>query len=47
MPAVRAHLLELSGDSAGAQQSYVAAASLATSLPQRRYLNARAARLTS
>jgi RNA polymerase sigma factor (sigma-70 family) len=45
--AVRAHLLELTGDHAGARESYAAAARLATSLPQQRYLNARAARLGS
>ncbi|HEX6471168.1 MAG TPA: sigma-70 family RNA polymerase sigma factor [Streptosporangiaceae bacterium] len=45
--AVRAHLLEMSGDAAGAVACYEAAARRATSLPQQRYLNARAARLTS
>ncbi|WP_326562822.1 hypothetical protein [Micromonospora sp. NBC_01796] len=43
--AVRAHLLEMSGDHGGARRSYEKAASLATSLPQQRYLNTRAARL--
>jgi predicted RNA polymerase sigma factor len=43
--AVRAHLLERSGDLAAARSAYEAAAHLATSLPQQRYLNARAARL--
>ncbi|HEX7149312.1 MAG TPA: DUF6596 domain-containing protein, partial [Actinomycetota bacterium] len=44
--AVRAHLLELAGDRAGARDAYQAAASRTTNLPQQRYLNARAARLT-
>jgi RNA polymerase sigma factor (sigma-70 family) len=44
--AVRAHLLEMIGDHAGAHESYRAAAERARSLPQKRYLNARAARLT-
>jgi RNA polymerase sigma factor (sigma-70 family) len=43
--AVRAHLLEMSGDAAAAVACYEAAARRATSLPQQRYLNARAARL--
>ncbi|MFC0547149.1 RNA polymerase sigma factor [Kutzneria chonburiensis] len=43
---VRAHLLELSGDHAAAQASYREAARRAMSLPQQRYLNARADRLT-
>jgi len=44
---VRAHLLESAGDLAGARESYRAAAHRTTSLPQQRYLRARAARLTS
>jgi RNA polymerase sigma factor (sigma-70 family) len=44
--AVRAHLLELAGDRAGARDAYLAAARRATNLPQQRYLHARAARLT-
>ena len=44
--AVRAHLLELAGDRAGARDAFQAAASRTTNLPQQRYLNARAARLT-
>ncbi len=40
--AVRAHLLELAGDSQGAQHSFALAARLTTSLPEQRYLNARA-----
>jgi RNA polymerase sigma factor (sigma-70 family) len=43
--AVRAHLLELAGDRTGAAVSYRAAARLTTSLPERRYLEARAARM--
>ncbi len=44
--AVRAHLQEMAGDLAAARGSYQAAAERATSLPQQRYLHARAARLT-
>jgi len=44
--AVRAHLLEMAGDRAAARDSYHAAARRTTSLPQQRYLHARAARLT-
>ncbi|MDP9209056.1 MAG: hypothetical protein M3O65_11290, partial [Actinomycetota bacterium] len=44
--ALAAHLLELAGDRAGARDAYQAAASRTTNLPQQRYLNARAARLT-
>jgi RNA polymerase sigma factor (sigma-70 family) len=43
---VRAHLLEMSGDHAAARASYREAARRAMSLPQQRYLNARADRLT-
>jgi RNA polymerase sigma factor (sigma-70 family) len=43
--AVRAHLLEMAGDRAAARDSYQAAAQKTTSLPQQRYLHARAARL--
>ncbi len=43
--AVRAHLLELAGDTADAVESYVEAARRATNLPHQRYLHARAARL--
>src|SRR5690242_8498522 len=43
--AARAHLLEMSGDTAGAVPSYREAARRTTSLPERRYLTARAARL--
>jgi RNA polymerase sigma factor (sigma-70 family) len=44
--AVRAHLLEMAGDPAGAAQSYRAAAARTASLPRRRYLYARAAQVT-
>lgn len=43
--AVRAHLLEKAGERAAARASYELAAARTTSLPQQRYLNARAARL--
>jgi RNA polymerase sigma factor (sigma-70 family) len=46
LEAVRAHVLELAGDHAGARTSYRAAARRTTSLPEQRYLEARAARLT-
>ena len=42
----RAHLLEMSGDLAGALAGYREAARRTTSLPERRYLLGRAARLT-
>jgi RNA polymerase sigma factor (sigma-70 family) len=45
--AARAHLLEMTGDRDAARQAYEAAALLTTSLPQQRYLHARAARLTA
>ncbi|HET6987876.1 MAG TPA: DUF6596 domain-containing protein [Kribbella sp.] len=45
LSAVRAHLLEMSGDAAGARAAYQEAASRTTSLPQQRYLHARASRL--
>jgi RNA polymerase sigma factor (sigma-70 family) len=44
--AVRAHLLELAGDHAAAREAYQEAARRTTNLPQQRYLNTRAARLT-
>ncbi|GAA2098789.1 RNA polymerase sigma factor [Actinomadura alba] len=44
LSAVRAHLLEMAGDRASARDCYRNAARLATSLPERRYLEARAAR---
>jgi RNA polymerase sigma factor (sigma-70 family) len=43
--AVRAHLLEMAGDHAAARDCYEEAARRAASLPQQRYLHARAARL--
>ena len=43
--AVRAHLLEMAGDPAGAREAYLAAARLTQSLPEQRYLIDRAARL--
>jgi predicted RNA polymerase sigma factor len=45
LPAVRAHLLELAGDLDAARDSYLSAARLATSLPERRYLESRAGAL--
>jgi predicted RNA polymerase sigma factor len=44
---VRGHLLQMAGDRAAARDSYRAAAELTRSLPQQRYLHARAARLES
>jgi predicted RNA polymerase sigma factor len=43
--AVRGHLLEAAGDRAAARDCYQAAARRALSLPQQRYLQARAGRL--
>jgi RNA polymerase sigma factor (sigma-70 family) len=43
--ATKAHLLEMSGDSPGAAASYREAARRTTSIPERRYLLSRAARL--
>jgi RNA polymerase sigma factor (sigma-70 family) len=43
--AVRAHLLEMTGDQDGARASYEAAAGRATNLQQKRYLHAQVARL--
>jgi RNA polymerase sigma factor (sigma-70 family) len=40
--AVRAHLLEMAGDLGGARESYLAAARLTLSLPEQRYLLAKA-----
>ncbi|MEU7796871.1 sigma-70 family RNA polymerase sigma factor [Micromonospora tulbaghiae] len=45
LAAVRAHLLDLAGDRAAARAAYLAAARATTSLPERRYLEVRAARL--
>jgi RNA polymerase sigma factor (sigma-70 family) len=46
LEAVRAHLLERAGDLEAARDAYRAAARLTTSIPEQRYLDARAARLT-
>jgi predicted RNA polymerase sigma factor len=43
--AVRAHLLEMTGDVGAAREAYRAAARRASNLTQQRYLNRRAARL--
>jgi RNA polymerase sigma factor (sigma-70 family) len=45
LEAVRAHLLEMGGNVAAARASYLAAARRTTSVPERRYLEGRAARL--
>ncbi|SDC09359.1 RNA polymerase sigma factor [Actinokineospora iranica] len=45
LDAVRAHLLELAGDTAAAAESYRLAARRTLSLPERRYLQSQAARL--
>jgi RNA polymerase sigma factor (sigma-70 family) len=45
LDAVRAHLLEMAGDNAAARSRYRLAARRTTSLPEQRYLEARAARL--
>ena len=45
--AVRAHLLEMAGDHAGAMAAYRASASRTTNIPEQKYLLARAARLLS
>jgi predicted RNA polymerase sigma factor len=44
LDAVRAHLLEMAGDDEGARASYRLAARRTTSIPERRYLEARLAR---
>ncbi|WP_103355180.1 RNA polymerase sigma factor [Amycolatopsis sp. CA-128772] len=43
--AIRAHLLELAGDAAGARAAYLAAAGRTLSLPEQAYLHSRAAAL--
>jgi RNA polymerase sigma factor (sigma-70 family) len=43
--AVRGHLLELTGDEVGAREAYLRAARMTASLPEKRYLALRAARL--
>ena len=45
LDAVRAHLLEMAGDHAAARSGYRTAARRTTSLPEQRYLEARAVRL--
>ena len=45
--AVRAHLLEMAGDRAAARGEYERAARLTLSVPEQRYLESRAARLTT
>jgi predicted RNA polymerase sigma factor len=47
LDAVRAHLLEMAGDHQAAIAHYRAAAARTTSIPEQRYLTARAARLTA
>ncbi len=44
--AVRAHLLEMAGDPAGARCAYRTAERLTNSIPEQRYLEAKAARVT-
>jgi predicted RNA polymerase sigma factor len=46
LEAVHAHLLERAGDLAGARQSYLRAAAMTTSLPEKRYLDVQAARMS-
>ena len=45
LDAVRAHLLEMAGELAAAREAFEVAARRTTSVPERRYLRARAARL--
>jgi predicted RNA polymerase sigma factor len=45
LEAVRAHLLEQTGDTTAARHSYLRAAKMTASLPEQRYLQLRAARL--
>jgi RNA polymerase sigma factor (sigma-70 family) len=45
LASVRAHLLEMAGDTAAAREAYRAAARATTSLPEQRFLSGRAARL--
>jgi predicted RNA polymerase sigma factor len=45
LPAVRAHLLEMAGDTAAAREAYRLAAKRTASLPEQRYLTERARRL--
>jgi RNA polymerase sigma factor (sigma-70 family) len=46
LDAVRAHLLEMTGDRGAARSAYLSAARRTTSLPERRYLEGRAGRLS-
>jgi RNA polymerase sigma factor (sigma-70 family) len=46
LEAVRAHLLEMTGDTPAAHAAYLLAAQRTTSLPEQRYLEGKAARLT-
>ena len=46
LPAVRGHLLEKAGQTDAARANYLEAATLATNIPEQRYLQDRAARLT-
>ncbi|MEJ3742638.1 DUF6596 domain-containing protein [Actinomycetes bacterium KLBMP 9797] len=46
LPAVRAHLLEMTGDTTGARDAYRLAAKRTASIPEQRYLTERADRLT-
>jgi predicted RNA polymerase sigma factor len=45
LAAVRGHLLEMAGDADAAAEAYLAAARITTSIPERRYLETRAARV--
>ena len=47
LESVRAHLLEMNGDTEAARNAYVAAARRAVSIPERRYLMSRAAKLST
>jgi RNA polymerase sigma factor (sigma-70 family) len=47
LESVRAHLLEMNGDTEAARNAYVDAARRAVSIPERRYLTSRAARLST
>jgi len=47
LASVRAHLLELAGDTAAAREAFKLAARLTTSVPEQQYLTQRAARLSS
>jgi predicted RNA polymerase sigma factor len=47
LPAVRAHLLEMAGDTAAARADYLLAARRTSSLPEQRYLRRSAERVTA